>query len=314
MLFNLFCIYYIFIWLFIVNSNGNRNGNSNNNGNADYTEQTPYISWLHIQKTSSWLGRYINIRFCSNVTNVTDINPKLTLYPHSYDGEIHNCTTRVSQDYHWPYGQVGLREYHVKNRTILAMFREPRDRLISAFLYIAGGMYPSGFPNHGSLVKKKIRQNVLNSTVPIMTYSRIPGIQSCQYKMLYGYLCGQPVEPNLYLPAPYEYLPPVSRIDLRRRLEHDILAFGLTNEFHASHALLEILVPKYYNQYIVNHTQFNLPRIRTSLRNVGRKHDSLEQDLIKYGWEDTPDNTLYEVAKEIFCERCMKYNIPTQHC
>ena len=47
MLFNLFCIYYIFIWLFIVNSNGNRNGNSNNNGNADYTEQTPYHGYIY---------------------------------------------------------------------------------------------------------------------------------------------------------------------------------------------------------------------------------------------------------------------------
>eukprot|EP00049_Salpingoeca_infusionum_P008455 m.139582 g.139582 ORF g.139582 m.139582 type:complete len:481 (-) comp14018_c0_seq2:321-1763(-) len=93
------------------------------------------------------------------------------------------CATRPASNFqsHFP-----LKEKHLefRNGTTLAMFRDPRRRLLSAF-------------NHGRHafgMSAEQRELLVKTTHTLEAYAVFPGIQSCQTKMLLGLTCGHYVK------------------------------------------------------------------------------------------------------------------------
>ena len=233
--FQLYIYYLCLILISVLSSNTNTNPNTN-----------PYISWMHIQKTSSWLGQFILDRYCiiSNHTNNTNTNNINIQLPYNVtESSIHySCSieTYPQFGYHYPYN---LQNNKIRNHTILTLFRKPINRLISAFLFDKGGMLPAGFPNREKSTHI-IHQHILNSKHPIVTYSKYHGISSCQYKMLYGYWCGENINLTIINPNPNSKY---SKNHIRKKLQTEFIGFGLTEEYEASNKLIQILLNKQYN-------------------------------------------------------------------
>lgn len=76
--------------------------------------------------------------------------------------------------------------------TVITIFREPTDRLISAFLFDV--MIPIGFQSKSIEERRKVKDRVRQSQDPIYSYATLPGISSCQTKMVLGFYCGADVE------------------------------------------------------------------------------------------------------------------------
>lgn len=75
--------------------------------------------------------------------------------------------------------------------TIITMLRDPTNRIISAFLFDV--MIPIGFPVHSNEKRQEVKDNILKSEIPIQAYVNLPGISSCQTKMILGHYCGATV-------------------------------------------------------------------------------------------------------------------------
>ena len=132
--------------------------------------------------------------------------------------ETEYYTGKFGFGYHVPY-PAGL------NATTVTLFRNPYSRIVSAFLYGKGIhqiMFPLGFPDRAK-VKFKLRETIKASEFPILTYAQLPGIASCQTKMVLGMECGQPVEIDNY-----------RIIEAQKRIRDEIAFVGLTEESDAS--------------------------------------------------------------------------------
>lgn len=184
------------------------------------------------------------------------------------------------------------------NGSTVALFRKPRNRIVSAFLFGTGMMIPPGHlhsPNE--TMQQEIFRYISNTTYPIMTYANFLGIRSCQTKMVLGHNCGTEFTITDALLA-----------EAKRRVEHDLAFVGLTEEAAASAKLFyamygagrsEPKVQPYTKMYRENLNHSKL--IRTQLLDV----------LKAQNWSDPPDQALYQHVRRIFYERCAKYNIST---
>lgn len=189
--------------------------------------------------------------------------------------------------FHVPYS----RDYPEMNHTVLTMFREPRDRLVSAFLFNEGIMLPRGYkiPPHAIA---ELKRNISNSPHPILSYAQLPGIASCQMKMLIGHNCGENV---------------VLSEDLLneafRRLHADVAFFGLTEEPLATLELFHAMFGGY--------SLIKIPAIRQNSRYTNEYKGLLLQTLESFSWRDYWDDALYNEARRVFYQRCRVYNIST---
>jgi len=73
--------------------------------------------------------------------------------------------------------------------TIVTMLRDPINRIISAFLFDV--MIPTGFSLKTLKLRDQMKQIIRQADVPIVAYAALPGIASCQTKMILGYNCGE---------------------------------------------------------------------------------------------------------------------------
>eukprot|EP00049_Salpingoeca_infusionum_P001171 m.45757 g.45757 ORF g.45757 m.45757 type:complete len:545 (+) comp10895_c0_seq1:315-1949(+) len=81
---------------------------------------------------------------------------------------------------HYPLKEKSIKFHGV---TSVAMFRDPRTRLVSAFNY----------DRHSFGMNQFLRRQMLQSTPELKDYVYFPGIQGCQTKMLAGFTCAQNV-------------------------------------------------------------------------------------------------------------------------
>lgn len=75
------------------------------------------------------------------------------------------------------------------NHSIVTLFRNPTNRIISAFLFDM--LIPYGFPNKTIEERLAVKALVRATENPIYSYATLPGISSCQTKMVLGYGCGE---------------------------------------------------------------------------------------------------------------------------
>ena len=216
-----------------------------------------------------------------------------------------HCRSRI-QIYPSAYGFH--EPYKESNKgAVVTLFRKPADRLISAFLFQEGMMFPRGSP--WKVNGKSLKAVINNTRVPIFTYASMPGVAGCQTKMVLGRHCGEVVA--------------LSDADIARAVEivssTDHFAFiGLTEEPQASALLfLAMYGPRYEStdleavgvmippvgQSIENCTARALNRThsthyRKNSRNIRDVHDELQEQLMSSGWVDHADDQVVAAAAQ----------------
>lgn len=282
----------------------------------------PILSWMHIQKTSGWIGAYLLKKYCINnsthtlpgvgrrqlrhdTTGRSKRNKKRQNHQlvKQHEGVEHSCAVNLLPEiafgYHFPNNGKLL-----QRGTILTMFRNPLDRLISAYLFDPkGGMLPMGYPHRG-IDEAAIHSYINNATVPIVAYATLSAIPSCQTKMMLGYACGEDLQRQLTVD---------DEAEAKRRLHEDILVFGLTEDYQASFALFDATLADYLQlaPELTHPVQTTTKRIRKNAQNDAVTNSRLRFQLEDNGWSDLPDEALYKEAGVLFCERCEAYNITT---
>lgn len=117
--------------------------------------------------------------------------------------------------------QIGKKNYP-GNRTV-AMFRDPRRRLWSAFNYFK---HTNGMPHD-------LREKMLNNSNTVKEFAAFPGIAGCQTKMVLGQRCSR----NVPLTA--------AKLQVaKRRLRERFAFIGLTEEWNDSVCLFHAMFGK----------------------------------------------------------------------
>lgn len=274
---------------------------------------------MHIQKTSSWIGDFLILYACPHLRPMYDqMDDKVFFYDQvrAHPDMLANCEVEVTRGHdgafgwHDPYypNQVG-------NGTTVSVFRKPEYRLISSFLF--NMMIPTGnvYSDNNTLP-----EHVRNAANPLIAYANVPGMSSCQIKMVLGHYCGK-------------MIPELSRVDIEKakhRVKHEFAFVGkfykriwsfqslsvsflvgcLTEESVASAALFYAMYGyRGYTPYLQPATK----QFRThSARNSDHQETLLEQ-LKAHNWADPPEQELYQFVRELFYSRCAQYNVSTIH-
>jgi hypothetical protein len=289
------------------------------------------IFWMHIQKTSSWLGDFLIVwacpEFCRHELHhraqhkhqATGNNHSLEIEPFYSKVDKHfkikkndndmilksslmNCSVNF-KSYHQGYGwHVPYKNKEMKN-TVVTLFRKPSSRIISAYLFNI--MLPAGLPNRED--SQKIYHAIKSSSIPIHAYATTPGIASCQTKMMLGYFCGE--DRN------------ISTIDVneaKRRVREDLYFFGLTEEPEASANLFLAMHSedgaKPYRKRLEELVDppFSFSSTRANSKHSKESHASLLEQLASTGWKDELDEIIYAQASRIFYRRCKEHEIATK--
>lgn len=292
------------------------------------------IFWMHIQKTSSWLGNFLLVWSCPDFL-INDLQRRnITLERLDNDHSIHHVDYAVHLDEYFQYYNISRiqsnkrfsimncsvnfntygagfgfhRSYHKPDRmnhTIVTLFRNPSSRIISAFLFDI--MFPLGIRlNHG-ISTESAKDSIRKSNNSILSYATWPGMASCQTKMILGKDCGD----NVIIHIPEDLN------EAKRRL-YDLYFFGLTEESEASANLFLAMhykdggLPYRKSLDELVYPPFKFTTTRKNMRHNHHTHQDLSTKLIESGWRDVYDEELYEAAGKIFYERCREYKIKTK--
>jgi len=161
---------------------------------ADANEKTPLslksIKWMHIQKTSSWIGDFLLLYACPHLRPAYDqMNDQVFFYDQvrTHPEMLTECEVQVTRGYDGAFGwHDPYLPTHVGNGTTISIFRKPEYRLISSFLF--NMMIPSGnvYSDNNTLP-----EYVYKAAQPLIAYADVPGMASCQIKMVLGHYCGK---------------------------------------------------------------------------------------------------------------------------
>lgn len=272
----------------------------------------PAVFWMHIQKTSSWLGNFLLLWGCSHVRQLSTKTKQSMLYV-----AVGRNMSRLQCEVPFHTGNFGF-GYHVPfdksmNRTAITLYRNPYNRAISSFLYGKGVhqiMFPLGFPDRAKR-KFELRKQIRESAFPLLTYVQLPGIASCQAKMTLGRECGETS------PVTAEDL-----VEAVRRVRYDLAFVGLTEESQASAQLFLAMYPVILSKQEADtggkiDESVLLAAVgtapRTNADHTHKVNEELYNVLKDNQWRDTADEVVYRAAVEVFYERCRLYRVETKH-
>ena len=300
--------------------------------NAINTFDHDYVSYMHIEKTSTFLFDMIIKWNCerlpanydmSSVNNIVDFenmrynsnsrNNYTLITGNDYDrskGLTYinlmgtgnwTCTypflPRLHFGFHFSYHPDNPKEKDwMMNGTVATVFRKPINRLISAFLFNKGGML--GIHQHLQIKDHQaVREKILASQYPIYNYSQETGIPSCQTKMVLGHPCMTP------------YVLIKSDIAVAKERLRGFSFIGLTEDSVAT----ALLFTKMYGEGRKNSSVTNddASHRRVNRLNDHATHEKLVQDLQINNWVDDYDEAIYAEAVAIFCRNCRKYDVKT---
>lgn len=171
------------------------------------------IKWMHIQKTSSWIGDFLLMYACPHLRPDYDsMQDQVFFYDKVRANEslLQGCEVKIERGLDGSFGWHDPFNPSFGNGSIVSVFRRPEFRLISSFTF--NMMIPTGnvyAPN------ATLPEYVHESKYPLIAYSQVPGMSSCQIKMVLGHYCGKAVR--------------ISQSDVaeaRRRVEHDFAFVG----------------------------------------------------------------------------------------
>ena len=260
------------------------------------------ICWLHIQKTGSWIGDYILKQHCPNLHE--KYNNYLLKRRQSVDHFLYDLFKwekkgfRTCSNYTFcPTRSRGLFGYHSayngRNRTAITNFRLPIDRIISAYLFGGGLMTPHGMSLKLRSYIINLKRNQIN--VSINTYTKYPGIEHCQTKMVLGYECAKEMSLNN---EDFE--------EAKRRIKYDFLFIGLTEFPLQTEELYRFMFPKETTDIEAIKPY---RKVRQNSNHNNHSNYELRKTLEEKNFSDFYDDQLYQEALNIFKERCSAYNI-----
>jgi hypothetical protein len=217
-----------------------------------------------------------------------------------------NCQFQILGTEYLHYGHHVPYDPEFWKGATVTIFRQPINRLISAFLFADGVMIPRGFYDYE--LEAEVRRNVTSSPHPIYAYATLRGISQCQAKMVMGYDCGNDV-------APFN---PKQLREIHRRLLEDFLFFGLQEESKATYDLfLAMFGVGHLNDKSVVERGLPPPYLlayRQNLERVSeRRKEELREELKLMRWSDKADEFVYEIAKRIFYKRCREHGVETKY-
>ena len=174
---------------------------------------------------------------------------------------------------------------------LVAMFRRPAQRLISAYL---DNRHAWGLPS-------RQRQTLKHTAPTVARFARHPGIRGCMAKMLAGYMCA---DPHVEL-ADGRVLATALRV-----LRSPAFAFiGLAEEWDASVCLLHRVLPaggrpmvaefRHFGHSVNSHR--DIPWLPASARDGEYNESVLE------GFVDEVDEAVYAEARRLFRQRWQRY-------
>lgn len=182
-------------------------------------ERLQRVNWMHIPKTSSWIGDFLFMYACPHMRPEFDAtNNEEFFYELVKENVSHvsKCETKIVPGIDGGFGWHDPYVASISNGSTVALFRKPRNRLISAFLFEGGMMIPPGHLfSLNETYQKEIFKYISNTTYPIMTYGNFIGIPSCQIKMVMGHNCGTEV-----------IFTDKDILEAKRRVEHDFAFVG----------------------------------------------------------------------------------------
>jgi hypothetical protein len=151
------------------------------------------VKWMHIPKASSWLGDFIILYSCPKLRASYDNHEFGNFFYDVVKDKPHilkACSTNVLHSQSHSFGWHDPYLSSLSNGSTVALFRNPSNRVISAFLF-GDIMLPSGhIYSHNATLKDIVRAEIRSSKFPIIAYGNLPGIKSCQVKMVLGHYCG----------------------------------------------------------------------------------------------------------------------------
>lgn len=261
------------------------------------------IFWMHIQKTSSWIGDLILRWSCPDIDDGFIVNPEEKNFLANrvrYNLSSWKCDSEIVTSYDH-YGHHIPYDPDVAKGAVVTMFRKPINRIISAFLFADGMHIPRGHPLGD--FENEIRANLSKTEHPIVSYARYLGIPHCQTKMVLGYHCGN----NIPTFTKEEM------VEAKTRIQFDFAFVGITEEPEATYNLF---LAMFGLGHVADHPKLDPPHKMNYRKNA--HHDEWAQkhytgNLKKHSWEDQPDEYVYSVAKSLFYKRCQQYGIITKY-
>jgi hypothetical protein len=264
------------------------------------------VNWIHIQKTSSWIGDVLALWACPQLRVMYPeylqqytqavVRPK---FLYDYVNEKHDFTCeRELVKYRRRFGFHIAYSVTEMNRTAVAMFRKPVDRIISSFLFNV--MQPAGLERYNR-TRDQLKAYIQQSPNPFSTYVKLHGINACQTKMVMGHACG----------GPDNFLNEQKLKEAKRRIRYDFAFIGLTEESVATAQLFEEMHGHWRPLIEQNMSMPYELKHRKNKQTTSHKYTILRELLLKSTWVDFFDDELYKEAQRIFYERCNHFFIPT---
>jgi hypothetical protein len=179
-------------------------------------ERLEGVKWMHIQKTSSWMGDFLLLYACPHLRPMYDSRKNKIFF---YDVVRANTTLLDHCEIPIVRNRDGLYGWHdpysapSSRGKLVTMFRKPEDRIISSFLF-DNMLIPSGSVYS---YNQTLPDYVTNSPTPLVAYASVPGFDACQTKMVLGYHCGQDVHG----------ITTTGLVEAKRRIEYDFAFFGM---------------------------------------------------------------------------------------
>ena len=173
------------------------------------------IKWMHIQKTSSWIGDFLLLYSCPHLRPMYDrMDDQVFFYDQvrTHPDLLTECEVEVTRGHDGAFGwHDPYLPAHIGNGTTISVFRKPEYRLISSFLF--NMMIPTGnvYSDNNTLP-----EHVRNAAQPLIAYANVPGMASCQIKMVLGHYCGK-------------WISELSRADIEKakhRVKHEFAFVG----------------------------------------------------------------------------------------
>jgi hypothetical protein len=265
---------------------------------------TKKICWLHVQKASSWIGDYLVLQNCPNILKqYKDYNKnvqgdKTFIYDLLFTGKLKDVSCNVqfcpeTFGFHNPYNESEMKG------SVVAIFRHPMNRIISAYLFNGEMMIPTGMPWGERYVIYNARKS--NTYLPIYQYVQLPGMTGCQTKLVLGHNCGAGEKDVNFFGR--------KEIDLAKyRIRNDFAFIGLTEYPIETEKLYRAM----FGGVELKHHQPQKIKYRENKAHSSKSHKSLYANLTSYNWKDPVEEELYSEAKNIFFERCKLYKVKVE--
>lgn len=296
-------------------------------GAREKGDRLPALEWMHIPKTSSWMGDFLFMYACPHLRPAFDAtNNEEFFFELMKDNttEMAKCDTKILPGVDGGFGWHSPYLKENSNGTTVTLFRRPRNRLISAFLFNAGMMIPPGhLYSVNESYQPEIFKYIRNSEYPIMTYANYMGIPSCQTKMVLGHNCGTEV--------------PLTEEDLaeaKRRVTDEFAFVGKGHCFLFTYNCDLVLSPGRAGCLIPGLTEESAASAKLFYAMFGREIEEpaykpyarlyrvndvatkeerakLMKVLHDQKWSDPPEQALYQHVRKLFYKRCEEYGIPT---